>query len=100
MSRRRKRSHTSGAGDEAEPNAVGMSGWLFTDLLLALLVVFAGVITISVAIDDDDDEQVLLQEKLDEKNDELDLLENEKNQEIKNLQDRIAELESENKELK
>ncbi len=101
MSRRRKRSYTlgDGDGDEAEPNAVGMSGWLFTDLLLALLVVFVGAITISVAIDDGDDEQVSLQEKLDEKNDKLDLLENEKNQEIKNLQDKIVELEAEIVEL-
>ena len=100
MSRRRKRSYTLGDGDEAEPNAVGMSGWLFTDLLLALLVVFVGAITISVAIDDGDDEQVSLQEKLDEKNDKLDLLENEKNQEIKNLQDKILELEAEIVELR
>ncbi len=111
MSRRRKRSYTLGDGDEAEPNAVGMSGWLFTDLLLALLVVFAGAITISVATDDDNKQVLLqekseLQEKLDEKKYELVLLENEKIQEMKNLQDKIAELEAkivelqaENKEL-
>ena len=59
MTRRRlKKTFTS--GDEVEPNAVGLSGWLFTDLLLGLLVVFAAVaLTASIG---DDDEQVLRQE--------------------------------------
>ena len=98
MSRRRKGRHTLGDGDEAEPNAVGMSGWLFTDLLLALFVVLAGAITINEAFNDDDNEQVF-QEKLQEKDDELDRLEKAKNQKIEILQDRIAELEADIKDL-
>lgn len=58
MIRRRRRGSTESEHDEA----MGLSGWLYTDLMLGLVVVFLGavVVTAPIMIEDEDGDTVIV----------------------------------------